>query len=188
MQLRGRGVDTNAQYLGDFLMAFILEHIEVEYGPVACRQLFHHLLDHLWRYVLDRRIFLLNDVVGVLFQKCQFMMAVFPDKVQRLIHSDPHRPGLEGASPSIPEVCDVGDDANQYLLQHIPDIFLINDVSCADGFQMGNVQGTEHPHRRVVTTSNLLCQSLLVVAAPYMIHLDYPIPVYCPIKSMAPVV
>ena len=68
------------------------------------------------------------------------------------------------------EVADVGDDADERLLQHVAGILAVGDIACADSLQVGNIQGTELPHRTVVAVANLLCQALLVVAVPYMVH------------------
>ena len=151
-------------------MALVLEYVEVEHRPVARWQLPYHLLDHFGRYVLDGRIFLFCDVANVLFLKHQLSAAVAPDEVQRLVDGNPRGPCLQRTLPQIVEVADVGDDADKRLLQHVADIFSVSDIACADCFQVGNIQGTELPHRTVVAVANLRCQALLVVAVPCMVH------------------
>lgn len=144
-------------------MTFIFEDKEVKYRSIARWELPHHLLDGLGRYVFYGWILLFCHIVDTLSDERQFLMVVVPDEVQCCVHCNPGGPGLEGACPSVLEVRDVGDDADECLLQYVAGILLVNDISCADGFQVGDIQGTEHPHRIVISVANLLCQMLFVV-------------------------
>ena len=119
-----------------FLMAHLLEDVEVKHRAVACRQSAHHLVDGVGRNVADGWVVRLWLVGNVVTEWCKLMPLVASQEFQRLVDDHPCGPSRQGACPAILEIADVGEDVNESVLKHILLIVLIDDVSGADACQV----------------------------------------------------
>ena len=131
-------------------MALVFDDVEVEHRSVACWQLSHHLVDHLWRYVPDGRVVVVGQFRDVIVPRREFVPFVVANESESLVDDDSRRPNLERALPLISEFCTVCYDSDERILEHVLCIVFVRYIPQADSLQVGCILGIELLHRPVI--------------------------------------
>ena len=138
MELRGRCAFRDVEQPGDFLVLLSLDDMEVEDGAVSVGQFPDHAVYGVGGDVLRVGVFVGRfRALPVEFR--EFQPSAFPDELQRFVEGDFGHPSFQRARALVGERRDGGENLQEAVLQHVPEVFFAGNIARGYGRKVSDM-------------------------------------------------
>ena len=126
-------------------MAFLLENVQVEYGPVAVREFPDHFLEHVRRYVFRFGLEVGQTVRNGVLTEDQRVFLPAAEVHQGLVHHYTPHPWPEGFFIA-PEGAEGGENLDEGFLEHVLGLVFGRNVTETDGGEIPHMSVVQRLH------------------------------------------